>query len=216
MCGSAETTDNMTETNPNARLETFCDGVFAIALTLLIFDIRIPSTVLIHTDADFWLALKNITPSILAFVLSFIVILITWVNHHNTFKLVGKSSASFIYANGLMLLAVVFLPFPTALLGEYLFTDHAAPAVIIYDAVLAFQAVGWIAMVGAARKGHLSRNQSSAGKLRRNNLYGYFALMLYSLCALLAVWFPFDVAIFTIVTWIIWLVRGISLGHETD
>lgn len=205
----------MVSGNPNARLETFCDGVFAIALTLLIIDIRLPSTAIIHTNGDFWLALKNVIPSIFAFVLSFIIILITWVNHHNSLKLVGKSSASFIYANGLLLLTVVFLPFPTALLGEYLFTDHAAPAVIVYNAVLAFQAVGWISIGSAAIGDRLSRNEASALKIRKNNAYGYFAFMLYSLCAALAVWFPFDVAIFTTVTWIFWLVLGISLSRET-
>jgi len=104
--------------NPNARLEAFCDGVFAIALTLLIIDIGIPATIEINNTAEFWTALKNILPSIFAFLLSFIVIFITWVNHHASLKLVARTSPSFIYANGLLLLTVVFIPFPTALLGE--------------------------------------------------------------------------------------------------
>src|SRR3954468_23385397 len=103
----------MAENNPNSRLEAFCDGVFAIALTLLIIDIKIPSTAEISTTADLWLALKHITPSILSFVLTFIIILITWLNHHNSLNLLNRSSSPFIYANGLLLLSVVFLPFPT-------------------------------------------------------------------------------------------------------
>src|SRR5262245_30573314 len=94
--------------NPNARLETFCDGVFAIALTLLIIEVRIPSGVEIHSTADLWSALLRIAPSIFAFVLSFTIIFITWVNHHSSLKLVGESSPSFIYANGFLLLTVVF------------------------------------------------------------------------------------------------------------
>ena len=54
----------MSETNPNSRLEAFCDGVFAIALTLLIIDIKIPPTEKINNTADFWLALRHIAPSI--------------------------------------------------------------------------------------------------------------------------------------------------------
>src|SRR5437870_91137 len=130
--------------NPNSRLEAFCDGVFAIALTLLIIDIKIPSTTEINSTAEFWIALKHITPSIFSFILSFAVILITWVNHHNGLKLVNKSNSTFYYANGFLLLTVVFIPFPTALLGEYLFTDHAAPAVVLYNAVLSLQSIGWI------------------------------------------------------------------------
>ena len=76
----------MSETNPNSRLEAFCDGVFAIALTLLIIDIKILPTIEINSNADFWLALKHIVPSVLAFVLSFTIILITWVNHHGGFS----------------------------------------------------------------------------------------------------------------------------------
>src|SRR6476659_7455139 len=122
---------------PNSRLETFCDGVFAIALTLLIIDIRIPAPDGIATTRELWLALKHLTPSILAFVLSFTIILITWVNHHNAIKLAKGYSASFIYANGFLLLTVVFMPFPTSLMVEYISTDHAAPAVILYNAVVA-------------------------------------------------------------------------------
>src|SRR6187549_113039 len=116
----------MSEPNPNSRLEAFCDGVFAIALTLLIIDIRIPSATKINNTADFWQALEHAAPSIFAFVLSFTIIFITWVNHHNALKLGNKSSARFIYANGFLLLGVVFMPFPTSLLGEYILTDHAA------------------------------------------------------------------------------------------
>ena len=135
---------------PNSRLETFCDGVFAIALTLLIIDIKIPAPDAIATTRELWLALTHLAPSVLAFVLSFTVILITWVNHHGAFRLVHKSSSAFIYANGFLLLTVVFMPFPTALIGAYLLTDHAAPAVVIYNAVTAVQAIGWILVAGAA------------------------------------------------------------------
>ena len=75
----------MSATTPSSRLEAFCDGVFAIAITLLIIDIKIPSTEKIDSTADFVQALKHVAPSIFAFVLSFII-LITWVNHHNAFK----------------------------------------------------------------------------------------------------------------------------------
>src|SRR5258706_3149949 len=101
---------SMAETNHTSRLEAFCDGVFAIALTLLIIDIKLPSSESITSTAEFWLALTHIAPAIFAFVLSFIVILITWVNHHNAVKLVNKSCGSFIYANGFLLLTVVFMP----------------------------------------------------------------------------------------------------------
>jgi len=204
----------MAEANPNTRLEAFCDGVFAIALTLLIIDIKIPSTVEINTTSDFWLALKYIAPSIFAFVLSFIIILITWVNHHNAVKLVNKSSASFIYANGFLLLTVVFVPFPTSLMGEYILTDHSAPAVTLYNSVLALQAIGWILICRTALKNHLGKNEKSNQVMRQNGRFGYFAFTLYSLCAIAAFWFPLTIATITTITWIFWLVHGIRIKHE--
>jgi len=204
----------MAEANPNSRLEAFCDGVFAIALTLLIIDIKIPSTEIINNTSDFWLALKHIAPSIFAFLLSFAIILISWVNHHNSLKLVNKSSPSFIYANGFLLLTVVFIPFPTSLIGEYLFTDHLAPAVILYDALLAFQAIGWILLTRTALKNQLTKNEKSALVIRENGKYGYFAFAVYILCAIIAFWFPLTITIVTALIWIFWLIWGINI--KTD
>jgi len=204
----------MAETNPNTRLEAFCDGVFAIAITLLIIDIKIPSTEKINNTSDFWLALMHIAPSVLAFVLSFIIILITWVNHHASLKLVNKSSGSFIYANGFMLLTVVFIPFPTSLMGEYILTDHAAPAVILYNSTLAVQAVSWILLTGSMLKGQLGKNEKSILLIHANRKFAYFAFAIYALCAIIAIWFPLAVAIVTTLTWIFWLIWGISIKHE--
>jgi uncharacterized membrane protein len=202
------------DANPNARLEAFCDGVFAIALTLLIIDIRLPSTDSIATTADLWRALVRLAPTVFAFLLSFTVILISWVNHHGALALLNKSSPPFIYANGFLLLTVVFVPFPTALVGDYLLTAHAAPAVVLYDAVLAFQSIGWILIGQAALSGELTRSAHATLVVRENRRYGYFALALYSLCAVLALWFPLAIAIVTAGTFIFWLIQGIRIKHE--
>jgi uncharacterized membrane protein len=204
----------MSESNHNSRLEAFCDGVFAIALTLLIIDIKIPSTKEINSTAEFWLALKHVAPSVLAFLLSFIIILIAWVNHHASLRLVNKSSPAFIYANGFMLLTVVFIPFPTSLMGEYILTDHAAPAVILYDSTLALQAISWILVTSVSLNDQLAKNEKSILSIRQNRKFGYFAFTLYSLCAILAIWFPLAIAIFTIITWIFWLIWGIRIKNE--
>lgn len=204
----------MTETNPASRLEAFCDGVFAIALTLLIIEIRIPSTSKINSNADLWLALKHIIPSLFAFVLSFIIILITWVNHHNSFKLGNKISTRFIYANGFLLLTVVFFPFPTSLVGEHLLTDHAAPAVILYDGTMALQALGWVFINITAIKDELAKSEKAKLMILKNRKYAYLGFGLYSLFAIVAIWFPLTIAIITTITWIFWLILGISIKHE--
>src|ERR1035437_1557916 len=104
----------MSEINPNSRLEAFCDGVFAIALTLLIIEIKVPSIENVHSKEELWKAFAHEWPSWMAFLLSFITILICWVNHSHAFKLIDKSSTKFTYANGFLLLSIIILPFPTA------------------------------------------------------------------------------------------------------
>jgi uncharacterized membrane protein len=198
----------MAEANPNSRLEAFSDGVFAIALTLLVLDIKVPSSDGINSTQDLWRALGHLGPSLFAFVLSFTIILITWVNHHGMFKLVSGSSAAFVYANGFMLLTVVLFPVPTALLGTYLFTDAAAPAVVIYDGVNALQAVSWILVTTAALSTRLTRDGHATLVMRENRRFSYFAFAVYSLLALIAFWFPLAVAVVTTALWAFWLVYG--------
>jgi len=205
----------MLETHLNSRLEAFSDGVFAIALTLLIIDIKIPPSVHIDTTRDLWLALRHLTPSVFAFLLSFAIILITWVNHYATVRLVDKSSHPFVFANGLLLLTVVFIPFPTALLGEYLLTDHAAPAVILYSGVCAFQAIGWNLLTRTALTPHaLTRNDGATLAMRANHRYSYYAFALYVACAIVAFWLPRTVAVAITLIWIVWLVVGINVKGE--
>ena len=112
-----------------------------------------------------------------------------------------------------MLLTVVFVPFPTALLGEFLLTDHAAPAVVLYDAVLAAQAIGWILLSGAALRSRLTTDDQSMATMRENGRNGYFAFALYSLFSIAALWFPLAIATVTLVSWIFWLVLGIRMRH---
>lgn len=197
----------------NARLEAFCDAVFAIAATLLIIDVKLPSRENIQTTDDLWQAIKHLSPSIFAFLLSFTIIIITWVNHHAILKLVHKSSPPFIYANGLLLLTVVIVPFPTSLLGEFILSDHAAPAVVLYSSVCGLQAIAWnlIGYTATNQSNPLSKNEKATHGIRIATRKSYYAFALYTVCAILAFWFPLTVAIIIAVTWIVWLIVGINI-----
>ena len=205
----------MAESNTNSRLEAFCDGVFAIALTLLIIGIIIPSSETITTTNDLWVALQHLLPSVFAFLLSFIIIFISWVNHHGTLKLIDKSSPHFIYANGFLLLMIVVIPFPTALLSEYLFTDLAAPAVVLYAAINVLLTIAWILLFQAALKPNpLTKNEKATLIARVSQLNAFWALAIYILCAISAFWFPQAVAFLLGAIWIFWLIYGISVKAE--
>lgn len=199
--------------HPNARLEALSDGVFAIAMTLLILDVHLPSPADLTSTAEVWRALGRLTPSAFAFVLSFLVILITWVNHHAMLKTVTQTSAVFIYANGFLLLTVIAMPFPAQLLGDFVLTDHAAPAVVLYNAILAASALGWILVSRAALRGGLVRDAHGAATLASGGRNAYMGLALYIGLAVVAVWLPLAAAAGTTLTWIFWLVFGLRQKH---
>jgi uncharacterized membrane protein len=114
------------------RVEAFSDGVFAIAITLLILEIRVPEVHEDVTNAHLLWELLWLWPSFLAFLGSFSAILIMWVNHHGLFRLVRRVDTRFLFTNGLLLLLVTFVPFPTAFLARYLNQEGANTAAALY------------------------------------------------------------------------------------
>jgi TMEM175 potassium channel family protein len=115
-----------------SRLEAFSDGVFAIAITLLILEIRVPHAADTGTTAALWAGLRALWPSYLAFLLSFFVILVMWVNHHELMRMLKGVDYPLLFANGFLLLMVTFVPFPTAVLAQHLNTDSATAAAAFY------------------------------------------------------------------------------------
>jgi uncharacterized membrane protein len=120
------------ESNEMKRLELFSDAVFAIAITLLILDIKVPKHDALPLGQTLLTTLLSQWPSFLAFATSFITILMIWVNHHAIFNLIAKSNHRFVMLNGMLLFLVTFVPFPTALVAEYLGHPGEKTAVLLY------------------------------------------------------------------------------------
>jgi len=98
-----------------ARVEAFSDGVFAIAITLLILDLHVPPAAAGHLGG----ALVRQWPTYAAFLISFAFIGIMWVNHHRLFNHIRRSDNRLLFQNLRLLLGVTFVPFPTALLAAH-------------------------------------------------------------------------------------------------
>jgi uncharacterized membrane protein len=115
----------------SARLEAFSDAILAIAITLLVIEIRIPTTNGAHLGA----ALRHLWPSYLAYGLSFTTIGFVWVAHHSMFRRIRDVDRSLLILNLGLMLCVAFLPFSTAVLARYSFTESsgAAPAAELYS-----------------------------------------------------------------------------------
>jgi uncharacterized membrane protein len=172
----------MHEDNETARIEAFSDGVFAIAITLLVLAIKVPNHAsvvgrgLAHSLVALW-------PSYLAFFVSFITIFAIWVQHHWIFTHVRKIDHVLLYWNGLLLLVVTFIPFPSGLLAEHLPYADARDAAIMYTGTLL---VNSLVIVGLWR--HVSKNgrlmkASSSVSVHRDaaqiTRYYQFAPLLY-------------------------------------
>ncbi|MBF6593154.1 MAG: DUF1211 domain-containing protein [Thermaceae bacterium] len=115
------------------RLEAFSDGVFAIAITLLILEIQVPKGLELGRLTP---ALLQLWPAYLAFLTSFATIGIIWINHHQMFELLRRSNQTLLLLNLLLLLGVTFLPYPTQLVAEYMGHPDESVAVLVYTATL--------------------------------------------------------------------------------
>jgi len=138
------------------RLETFSDGVIAIAITLLVLEVRVPHLEEGEGGAELWEQLGHLWPSYLGYLISFVTIGIMWANHHEIFRHIARTNHYLILSNTLFLLCIGFLPFPTALLAEYLGKEGERVAVVVYS--------GWF-LVTALAYNFLWRYPSHARRL---------------------------------------------------
>jgi uncharacterized membrane protein len=133
-----ETTKGVKET---ARIETFSDGVFAIAITLLILNVvevprqPAPGEAYIDTLLRHW-------PAFAAFVVGFISILVCWINHHFIFRHVVNTDGTLVVLNGFILLVVTIVPFPTAILADHFLDGELQTAITMYGINAILMALG--------------------------------------------------------------------------
>jgi uncharacterized membrane protein len=196
----------MSENKSLARLEMFSDGVFAIAITLLILEIKVPPIDSIHSVNDLVNGLAHLWPSYFAFFYSFGGILIQWVVHHNTFNHLNKTSRPFLYTNGFLLFTIVFFPFPTALLAEYINTEYAMPAIVFYGIASVVNSLAWFLFIRSINKPRRLLNDAfSPEEYNKLKISNRFALIIYTSTALLAIWFPYTALIINVALWVLWV-----------
>jgi uncharacterized membrane protein len=129
-----ETTGLLTDEKGLERLVFFSDAVFAIAITLLVINIQLPS----NAGADLLGAFGDVLPKIVSFVISFLVIGLYWVAHHQMFRSVRRYDYRFVWLNLFLLMSIAFLPFSTEVIGTY---GDQTVGVIFYAASLALAGI---------------------------------------------------------------------------
>ncbi len=146
-----------TETAPDndtGRIEAFSDGVFAIAVTLLVLELKLPDT----KKYGVWTGLLHEWPQFAAYLTSFFIIGIMWANHHSMFTSIVRSDRVLLFLNLLLLLWTTLLPFPTHLVAEYLRDGgaDAAQAEAVYSGTLTLSAIAFsLIWAHAVRGGRL-------------------------------------------------------------
>jgi uncharacterized membrane protein len=147
------------------RIEAFSDGVFAIIITLLVLELKVPAVDGEHHTAELAAALIELLPKFMSWVMSFAIVSIFWVNHHRFFNLLAHTDNGLLWLNCLFLMLLSFIPFPTALLGEYYREPLAVMffGIVMTSASLVFALMRWYALKNAT----IVRNDLAPAFLRK-------------------------------------------------
>jgi uncharacterized membrane protein len=144
----AEASEPTARASQTGRVEAFSDGVMAIAITLLVLDLKVPSTAEVSDQGSLLAALLSHWPSYLAYLAAFLTIGIIWLNHRSFVDRINRFDTRMQWLNLALLLGVATLPFPTALMAAYIGTagPAAGTAAAVYGLLSVGTALPWIFM----------------------------------------------------------------------
>jgi uncharacterized membrane protein len=171
---------------PKSRIEAFSDGVFAIVITLLVLEIKVPSLAGEPSDAALVSALIDELPVVVSCAASFFIIAIFWVSHHQFWHGLRHADWPLLWLNNLLLLFVIFIPIPTWMIGTY--PTLRTPAVT-FGAVMACAGLAFLAMRAyAGRQPGLS--EATAAETRRALMRSAMGPIINLSGAVVALWAP--------------------------
>lgn len=197
------------------RIEAFSDGVFAIACTLLVLEITVPYVDEAARPGGLWPALQGLWPSFLAYLISFESIFVAWAAHHRFLAVLERSSKPFLYANGLLLLTITFVPFPTAVLAEYIVTPQANVAVMLYSATQLALNLGFVVwMASMLRPVRLLPDTWGAAAVRKIIRQTLSGTAVYSGTTIIAYWLPYTGLVIIVACQVLWIVMSVSQAED--
>ncbi|OFE17020.1 hypothetical protein BA895_17690 [Humibacillus sp. DSM 29435] len=191
-----------------SRVEAFSDGVFAIAITLLVLDVRVPE----GHEGHLGLELLAIWPSYVAYAISFLTIGVMWLHHHHLMMFVATVDRGLLYRNLGLLAVVGFLPFPTELLARFATgadSDDRRAAVAAYGVTMIMLSLTFALLwAGVARHGELRTADADIAAIRSSRNAAIAAIFWYLAATGLAVLAPVvSLAIFALLAVVFAAVR---------
>jgi uncharacterized membrane protein len=187
------------------RIETFSDGVFCIAVTLLSLEIGVEVKHGINNH-DLAKELLAKWPIYLAYFISFINVLLAWIGHHSLFKKLYDTDSFVMISNGLLLMLVALVPFPTKTLGEFFQTDAFQTAVIFYTAYFVLISLAYrLLWYAASRKRNLlvaTVTEKEIKAFTRNENIGLVCNCVITATAFINPWLALSLSF---VMWVYWM-----------
>lgn len=189
--GSSEKGDEVIPSAGTGRTEAFSDGVLAVAITLLVFALVTPA----HRPGHLAGTLLSLWPSYLAFLSSFVVVGVIWINHHAVFRRIVDVSRTLNWVNLLLLLGAVVLPFPTSTLADALRSGNRADehtAVVLYAIVTMYIAATWyLFYVVLYRQSHLGVAAVDREQWRIQRVRAVLGIVVYAVAGVIGFFVPF-------------------------
>jgi uncharacterized membrane protein len=192
------------EQSETGRVEAFSDGVFAIAITLLVLELKVPPANQIVDGRSLVNALLRLWPSFVAFLTSFSAILIMWMNHHGVFRMVKRVNGPFLIANGFLLLTVTFVPFPTAVLASHIQGPSSTTAAAFYCGTYVLVSIGYNALWITATRGQLLKSGVSGSHVRKIRCAYIVGFVVYVTATGLALWNAHMGLALSTALWLLW------------
>ncbi|MCD0487873.1 DUF1211 domain-containing protein [Pedobacter sp. MC2016-14] len=187
------------------RIEAFSDGVFAIAITLLVLELHIPELKEGEGPKDLLFKLVAQWPGYLAFMLSFFSIFIMWVNHHKLFKQIYKRNTAIMFSNGIILFLVCCVSYTSALMANFYDTPSRQLTITIYSGTFVLVNLSYnLCWFLASRDRSLLRpelGETEIKKIRNNYFYG---LPTYLAAFALSFYFSVTALAINVLLWVFW------------
>jgi len=188
------------------RIETFSDGVFCIAVTLLSIEIGVEVKDNI-TNKDLTQSLLAQWPIYLAYVISFVNVLLAWIGHHSLFKLLRRTNSFVMVTNGVLLMLIALVPFPTKTLGMFLLTHALKTAVLFYTGYFVLISLAFRLLWYAVTRGEdLLVPEIAAGQIRRTTRNENIGLVCNCGILCVALVNPWIALTLSFAMWIYWFV----------
>lgn len=193
------------EPKDTLRIETFSDGVFCIAVTLLSIEIGVELAE-INTNQTLLHELLAKWPICLAYVISFINVLLAWMGHHSLFKNFRTVNNSIMISNGILLMLIALVPFPTKTLGLFMTTDALKTAVIFYTGYFVFISLAFKLLWYVATKNRsvlvANITESQIKRITKSENVGLICNTIVLLVAFVS---PQVALLFSFIMWIYWI-----------